>query len=223
MEKTKKIIIFGNGETGQMFYNCFKFDSEYEVCGFTVEKEYITSNELRGLPVVDFATVQEVFPPKDYYMFVAIASDGLNGVRKKFYYASKDKGYRFASYIHNRASIGYEVEIGENSAVMDNTSIQQFARVGNDVLIFSNNIIGHSSVIGDHTFISSGIAMAGYCKVGEGCFFGVNSTIDVAINIGDYSFIGMGAIIGKDVPPYSIFKSEYTKVYRRTTKQLFKL
>ncbi len=223
MEKNKKIIIFGVGETGQMFCNYFKYDSEYEVCGFTVEKEYIESDTLRGIPIVDFAEVEKVFPPEEYFMFIGIASVNVNTVRKKFYLAAKEKGYKMASYVNSKASIGFEVEIGENSAIMDNTSIQQFAKIGNDVLIFSNNTIGHSSVIGDHTFISSGIAMAGYCKVGESCFFGVNSTIDVGINIGKYSFIGMGAIIGKDVPPYTIFKAEYSKPYKRNTKQLYKL
>ena len=223
MEKTKKLVIFGVGETGTMFYNCFKNDSDYEVCAFTVEEAYKDSDTLRGLPIVSFTEVAQKYPPEEYEMFVAIASFELNSLRKRIYTECKAKGYRLATYISSRASVGYEVEIGENCAVMENTSIQQFAKIGNDVIIFSNNVIGHSSVIGDHVFISSSIAMSGYCKIGESCFLGVNSSFNVGVVVGDYCYIGMSTIIEKDVPDYTLIKAEPSKPYKRSTKQLFQI
>ena len=223
MEKTKKLVIFGVGETGTMFYNCFTYDSEYEVCAFTVEDKFKNSDSLRGLPIVSFTEVEKQYPPEEYELFVAIASYELNSLRKRIYTECKNKGYRFATYISTKASIGYEVEIGENCAVMENTSIQQFAKIGNNVIIFSNNVIGHSSIISDHVFISSCIAMSGYCKVGESCFLGVNASFNVGVEVGNYCYIGMSTVIEKDVPDYTLVYAEPSKHYKRTTKQLFKI
>ena len=161
MTKYKKLVIFGVGETAVMLYNCFTHDSEYEVCAFTANKAYIASNTLRDLPVVDFDSVEDLFPPNEFEMFVAISSTNVNSLRKRIYNECKKKGYKFANYISSKADIGYEVVIGDNCAVMGNTSIQQFTRIGNDVIMFNNNVIGHSSVIKDHVFISSCIAMSG--------------------------------------------------------------
>ncbi len=223
MEKTKKLVIFGVGETGVMLYNCFKYDSEYEVCAFTVEDKYKQSDLLRDLPVVSFNEVEKKYPPKDYEMFVAISSTNVNSLRKRVYNECKAKGYKMATYISSQASVGYEVQIGDNCAIMENTSIQQFTKIGNDVIIFNNNVIGHSSVIGDHVFISSCIAMSGYCKIGESCFLGVNCTFNVGVVVGDFCYIGMATIIEKDVPDYSLIKADPSKPYRRTTKQLYGL
>jgi sugar O-acyltransferase (sialic acid O-acetyltransferase NeuD family) len=223
MEKTKKLVIFGIGETGRMFYNCFQHDSEYEVCAFTVEDDFRTTDEYRGLPVVRFAEIEDHFSPEEYEMFVAIVSTNMNTLRKRIYSECKAKGYKLATYISSKASVGYEVEIGENCAVMENTSIQQFAKIGDDVIIFSNNVIGHSSEIRNHVFISSCIAMSGYCKIGESCFLGVNCTLNVGVVVGDYCYIGMATVIEKDVPDFTLIKAEPSKPYKRSTKQLYGL
>lgn len=223
MNKTKKLVIFGVGETGTMFYNCFKYDSVYEVCAFTVEDAYKDADSLRGLPVVSFSEVDKQYPPEVYEMFVAISSTNVNSLRKRVYNECKAKGYKMATYISSKASVGYEAQIGDNCAIMENTSIQQFAKIGNDVIIFNNNVIGHSSVIGDHVFISSCIAMSGYCKIGESCFLGVNCTFNVGVVVGDFCYIGMSTIIEKDVPDYTLIKAEPSKPYKRTTKQLYGL
>jgi len=220
---SKKLIIFGVGETAVMLYNCFTYDSEYDVCAFTVDESYKISDTLRNLPVVCFEGVEKMYPPEDYEMFVAISSTNVNSIRKRIFNECKAKGYKFATYISSQASIGYEAEIGENCAVMENTSIQQFTKIGDDVIIFNNNVIGHSSVIGDHVFISSCIAMSGYCKIGESCFLGVNCTFNVGVVVGDYCYIGMSTVIEKDVPDYTLIKAEPSRPYRRNTKQLYGL
>lgn len=223
MDKRKKLVIFGAGETSMMFYNYFQFESEYEVCAFTVDSLYKEVETLKNLPVVNFEDVTILYPPTEYEMFVAVFSSKVNTIRKRIYDDCKKKGYKMASFISSRASIGYEVEIGENCAILENTTIQQFAKIGNNVLIFNNNVIGHSSVIGNHVFISSCIAMSGYTKIGECCFLGVNCSFNEAVKVGDYCYIGMSTIIEKDVPDYTLIKAEPSKPYKRTTKQLYGL
>ena len=40
MEKTRKLVIVGAGEFGEIAYEYFTFDSEYEVVAFAVEKAF---------------------------------------------------------------------------------------------------------------------------------------------------------------------------------------
>ena len=40
--------------------------------------------------------------------------------------------------------------------------------------------------------------------IGKGASIGANATILPGITLGDYCMIGAGAVVTKDVPPYSI-------------------
>ena len=64
----------------------------------------------------------------------------------------------------------------------DNT-IQPFARIGDDVILWSGNHIGHHSTIGDHCFITSHVVVSGNVHVGERSFIGVNATLRNSITI----------------------------------------
>ena len=41
MLKNKKLVIIGAGETANLAYEYFTYDSEYEVVAFSVNKEYL--------------------------------------------------------------------------------------------------------------------------------------------------------------------------------------
>ena len=52
MAKASKIVIVGDGETAEMAYEYFTYDSPYDVVAFAVEAEYARKSEFAGLPVV---------------------------------------------------------------------------------------------------------------------------------------------------------------------------
>lgn len=211
MKKTKKLIIVGNGETAELAYLYFMNDSEYEVVAFAVEKDYIMESKLRGLDVVALEEVENNYSPTDYDAFVAVSSTKLNTLRTRLYNEVKAKGYKLASYISSKAYIGYEVEIGENCFIMENNVIQTFAKIGNNVVLWSGNHIGHSSVVHDNCFISSHVVISGFCEIGKNTFVGVNTSIADKAKIGDYCLIGLGSIIAKDVPDNTIMKMPYAQ------------
>lgn len=49
--KDKRLVIIGAGEFGQIAYEYFTYDSEYEVVAFAVEREYRKNDVLYGLPM----------------------------------------------------------------------------------------------------------------------------------------------------------------------------
>ena len=201
----KKLVLIGAGEQAEIADEYFTHDSDYEVIGFSVDEKYIKNSSLNGKPVVPYLRIEELYPPSDYYMFVAIPSSQLNKLRTRFYLDGKEKGYRFATYISSHAFVWRNAKIGENTFIFENNVIQPFVTIGNNCILWSGNHIGHRSVIKDHVFIASHAVISGYCEIGEGCFIGVNSTINDNVKVADYCIIGSGALIAKDTESERVY------------------
>ncbi len=223
MQKTKKLIIVGTGETGLIAYEYFQFDSEYEVIAFSVNEKYIEDKELNNLPVMVFETLEENYPSDEYEVYVAISSGKLNRNRTKVYNEVKDKGYKCASYISSKAFVWRNVEIGENSFIFEDNTIQPFVKIGNNVILWSGNHIGHNTTIEDNCFISSHCVISGFCEIGKNSFLGVNCTIENNVNIAKDNFIGAGALIQKDTNEKEFFQVKQTELSRVNTHRLFRI
>jgi len=218
----RKLIIIGNGETAKIAYEYFTFDSDFEVKGFSINKDYIKSPTLFDLPLVALEDIEKKFPPSDYWVFVAVSSSKLNRIRTTLFLKVKGMGYRCASYISSKAFIWRNTEIGENCFIFENNTIQPFVKIGNNVTIWSGNHIGHSSIIKNNCFISSHVVISGLCEIGENCFLGVNSTIIDEIKIGCDCFIGAGALIQKSIPSNTVIQETSTISSKVNASRLFK-
>jgi sugar O-acyltransferase (sialic acid O-acetyltransferase NeuD family) len=223
MNKTKKLVIVGAGETAEIAYEYFTVDSEYEVVSFAVDRQFIANNSIAGLPVTPLDELELKFPPSDYWAFAAASSTKLNRVRSHLYAQAKSKKYRIASYISSKAFAWRNVQIGENCFIFEDNTIQPFVRIGNNVVLWSGNHIGHNSTIQDNCFLSSHVVISGFCNIGESSFLGVNSTIINNINIGKDCFIGAGALIQKDVPSGSVLQESSTEISKVGSLRLFKI
>jgi sugar O-acyltransferase (sialic acid O-acetyltransferase NeuD family) len=201
----KKLIIVGDGETAEMAYEYFTYDSPYDVVAFAVEAQYAKKTELAGLPVVQFEDIERLYPPDTHEAFAAISYTQLNRVRARLYQATKTKGYTLASYVSSKAFVWRNVEIGENCFIFEKNVVQYAVKIGNNVVFWSGNHIGHQTVIKDNVFISSHVVVSGYCEVGENCFLGVNSCIANNIQIAPDCVIGMGAVIHKNTEPRKVY------------------
>lgn len=195
--KNKKLVIFGAGETADIAYEYFTHDSEYEVVGFTVERAYLKEGELFGLPVVAAEEVRERFPPRDHDMFVAISYTHLNRVRARCFRMVKEMGYTCASYVSSRAFVWHNAVIGENCMIFENNVIQHKVSVGNGVILWSGNHVGHQTVIEDFVYISSHVVISGFCRIGAYSFLGVNATFNDHIELGKDNIVGSGALVVK--------------------------
>lgn len=204
--KNKKLIIVGAGAISHVAYEYFTHDSDYEIVGFSVEKEYLKSDKFLDLPVEPFEELEKKYSPKEYEVFVALGESLLNRVRTRLYLESKKKGYKIASYISSKAFVWHNVEIGENCFILEDNTIQTFSKIGNNVILWSGNHIGHSSVIKDNCFITSQVVISGFCQVDENTFIGVNSAIANNIKVAKDNFIAMGSIINKDTDENKIYK-----------------
>lgn len=216
--KNNKLVIIGNTSNARLAHYYFENDSDYKVVAFSVDKKYIEENSFCGLPVVDFATLEEKYPPTGYNVFVAIGYNNMNKVREKMYNLSKQKGYYLPNYISSKSSFLTQEEIGDNNLILEDNTIQPFVKIGSNNVFWSGNHIGHDAQIRDHCFITSHVVISGFTVIKNNCFLGVNSTFRDGIVVGAYSLIGAGATIMKNTDEESVYLAQ--KPFKMNKKSL---
>ena len=220
-EQPRKLIIGGDTAFAEIAYEYFTHDSPYEVVGFAVEREYRKRDELYGLPIVDFETVADRFPPGEHSVYVALVYTQLNRLRARLMGASKALGYPLASYVSSHAFVWRNVELGEHCFVFENNVVQPFVTLGDNVVLWSGNHIGHHSRIRANCFVSSHVVVSGSVDVGENSFLGVNSTLVNDIKIGRDTWLGPNVTITRDVEPGSVYRNPRSELRDVSSYELF--
>lgn len=218
-----RLVIFGTGDIADVAHFYFTRDTAHEVVAFTVDRAYVREDTFNGLPVMPFEEVARPFPPSEVEMFVAVSYAKLNALRKEKYLGARSAGYKIATYVSSRATTWPGFAAGENCLILEDNTIQPFARVGDNVTLWSGNHVGHHSRIGSHSFISSHVVISGGVEVGEQCFIGVNATIRDHVRIGERCVIGAGALIASDAEPEGVYAPSGTERSRVPSSRLRKI
>lgn len=205
-----KVVIFGCGRGADVAARYLTEDSQHEVVAFMVDQQYKTSDSFRGLPLVDYANIEQLYPPQEYQLFAPLGFQGMNMARAEKYLEGKRKGYTFISYISSKAVTHDNFRVGENCFILENNTINFDVCIGNNVVIWSTSQIGDQTIIGDHAWISSA-TISGGVTIGEYCFLGVNCTIADQVAIASNCYIGAGALIVKDTVESGVYVVEGTK------------
>ena len=209
-----KVIIFGCGRGADVAARYLAADSSHQVSGFTVGPKFIASAEFRGLPLVDFSTLEDKFHPEEYSLFIPLGFQGMNSLRAEKYLEGKRRGYSFISYVSSKVATHDELDIGENCFILENSSINFDVRIGNNVVIWSGCQLGDQSAIGDHVWISSHATLSGEVAIGEYSFLGVNCTISNGVKVAPRSYIGAASFIAKDTQEKGVYVVEGTKRFQ---------
>jgi sugar O-acyltransferase (sialic acid O-acetyltransferase NeuD family) len=199
------LVIIGDGETGEIAYEYFSQDTNYEVAGFSAEKAFMKNQTLYGLPVVPLENLEKAFDPDDFRVFVAVSFTELNRVSARLLKTVKLKGFKPCSYISPKAFLGKNVQIGENCFIFENVTIQRATKICDNVTIWTGSSIAHQSVVGANCFVASQVAISGFCSIGENCFLGVNSCVVDRINVAKDTVIGAGAVVVSDTESGKIY------------------
>jgi sugar O-acyltransferase (sialic acid O-acetyltransferase NeuD family) len=214
------LIIFGAGDIARLAHFYFATDSEHEVVGFAVDREYRQQDSFLGLPLCDVESLPTRYPPSEYAMFVALSYARMNRLRAEKYAQMRAVGYRLVSYVSSRCSYLSQTPPGDNCFILEDNTIQPFVTIGSDVTLWSGNHVGHDSIIEDHCFITSHVVISGNVRIGEQSFIGVNATLRNSITLGAATLVGAGAIVMKSTKPRSVYMPERAKLFSKTSDEI---
>lgn len=223
MKKNRKLVIVGDSAFAEIAREYFEVDTDYAVVGFAVEAAFRERADLLGLPVVDFETVGDRFPPQDHEIHVAVTYNQLNRLRARLASEAKAKGYCLASYVSPQAFVWRNVTFGEHCFIFEGNTIQPFVTVGNNVVMWSGNHVGHHSRVRDNVFLSSHTVISGFCDVGENCFIGVNAALANGVKLGRDCWLTPGAVVLSDTEPGQLIRAEASKPARVSAPRFFRV
>lgn len=199
------VIIFGNGQTAELALARFQRDTDHVVVGFTVDRSFINSPELHGLPVVPFDEVTDHWPPEAHAMHIAVGPTKVNRVRAERFQTAQERGYALISLISPRADVWPGVEIGANCVIADGCSILPFSRIGDNVHLSTGCTVAHHCTIEDHCFLAPAVVVAGSVHVEPYVFLGTAAVLRDGIVVGASSFIGAGVVLNGNTKPASVY------------------
>lgn len=110
---------------------------------------------------------------------------------------------RFATLIHPSASIARHSQIGYGAVIMPMAHVRQNTKIGNHVTMLFGSSLGHDSTAADYSYIGNNAIIGAYVKLLKGGYLGINCSILERVTIGEWALVGIGAVVLKDVPPYT--------------------
>lgn len=129
-----------------------------------------------------------------------------------------------------------EVKIGENCSIGQNVVIGPRVIIGSGCKIQNNVSLYEGLVVEDEVFLGPSCVFTNVINprafvvrkeefkktvLEKGCSVGANATIVCGTKIGKYSMVGAGAVVTKDVNPYSVVIGNPAKHYKWVSRSGF--
>lgn len=153
-----------------------------------------------------------------------------------------------SSYVDDNVEIGEGTKIWHFSHIQSGSKIGKNCSIGQNVNIGNNVKIGNSVKIQNNVSVYEGVELEDYVFCGPSMVFtnikvprsefpqrgsefyqktlvkksasiGANATIVCGVTIGEYAMIGSGAVVTKDVPPYSLVIGSPGRVIDKVDKK----
>lgn len=122
----------------------------------------------------------------------------------------------------------FDCIIGDDTFVGPFVEITRGVTIGKKCKIESHSFLCTALVVEDDVFIGHGVMFSNdlYPRVDrqveflptlvrKGASIGSNATIIAGVSIGEYAVVGAGAVVTKDVPPYSIVAGNPAHILRQ--------
>lgn len=213
-----KLIGIGanNPETLRMIKAIKGSHGNFEFIGFIDNDEEKKGNDFCGLPIFGGIDCIDQHIKDDVKFINLITRDCAT--RYETSVEAAKKGVRFANFIHPSVNLDM-VSLGLGNYIQEGVILQAGVVIGNNSSIHMASLIGHETKIGHSTFIAHGCNLSGLVNVEDGVFIGTGACLLPRITIGAWSTIGAGAVVRKDVPPYSIVVGNPAKFLKENDKK----
>ena len=197
----KRLVIIGISYAAKQIYSLVTFHNLYDVVGFAVNKEYLTSDSFLGLPVYDLESLNEKVDG-EFGVFVAIQWGHLNADRKRAFNQCCSLGYQLVNIISPSAVVRSEIT-GRNCLIDDFALVKNDVVIKDDVCIKANAVIADYAHIESHVYIGLHAVVAGGVIIGEQSFVGINASVLDTTIIGKKCIVSSGCTVKRNMPDFS--------------------
>lgn len=203
----KKLVIIGGIGAGSVIANAIIETerlgiSEYEFKGFVNDKD--KKELLQGYNVIGgFKDIPHLISENYYFINTVYKIDG-QVFRVKLFESLEIPLSQLATFVHPKAYISHDVKLGAGNVILPNATVSSGVKFGINCRVMSGAFIGHDNVIADHCFFAANATVGSHNVIGQAAYFGLNSTMGGKLTVGSYSVIGMGAVVTKNINPFSI-------------------
>lgn len=197
----ENLIIIGLSKTARHVFSFVTYHKLFNVIGFAVNEKYRDSDTFNDLPVYSLESLKKE-ELGDYYVFIAMLWNRLNGDRQRLYDYCKAQGFRMANLISPLAVLRSPLK-GDNCWIHDFVVIQNNSEIQADVAIMSGSLIGADTRVETHCFFGAQSVLGGGSTVGERSFIGIKATVFDDTIIGKKCIIGACAAVKRNMPDFS--------------------
>ena len=136
----------------------------------------------------------------------------------------------YFSHIQSGAVIGNNCSIGQNVNVGNNVVMGNYVKIQNNVSVYEGVELEDYVFCGPSmVFTNIKVPRSEFPQRGSQCYsktivkksasIGANATIVCGVTIGEYALIGSGAVVTKDVPPYTLVVGNPARVLGTVDKK----
>lgn len=221
----KKVLIFGNSMFSKEIYNVISKDIQnYEVLGFTLDKEYTAEKTFCGLENYDFNELTSYYNRDDYEIILSVGYSRMNDLRKQIYDRCIEKKYNIGTYIHPSAIV-FSKKIGVGNIVSENVILRHDTILGDCNFFGYGTFISHDCAVGDFNYYALNVNIAGNVKMGNNNFFGVGSVVSNDLSIGNYNIIGAAGCVDRNIDENTVITpppNRYVTMPKRRLEMLLR-
>jgi len=102
--------------------------------------------------------------------------------------------------------------VEDSAVVMMGAVLNIGCKIGKKTMVDMNAVVGSNAVVGNCCHIGAGAVLAGVLEpvdatpvvIEDNCLIGANSVVLEGRRVGHDSIVGAGAVVTKDIPPFSV-------------------
>ncbi len=101
------------------------------------------------------------------------------------------------------------VKIGDNTTIREFVTINRGTKANNETVVGNNCLlmayvhVAHDCIIRDNVILANAATLAGHIEIDDFAIVGGLAAVHQFVQIGKHSMISGGALVRKDVPPYT--------------------
>ena len=214
--KKKRVLILGARRDGhaKVVLEILEATNNYEILGFIDDASEKMDTEIRGYKVLD-GTNALVRLKSEFAVDGAIVAIGNNRIRRQLGQRIIEYGLELINAIHPMGFIASDVSIGNGVVCGAGVVINTSSSVGDHVNINTAATVDHDNIIEDGVNISPGVHTSGRVHICRDVFVGTGASFVPDIKVGKGAVVGAGAVVIRDVRPYTIVAGVPAKEIRK--------